>query len=457
MAATLVPLKFYSEIVNVPYHLSLILCMAIVLHTLTPLSGQDALDYESHPIQYSKRSPENAITRLNVDLKSGHVVLKYDEKTGYLPAVLEALKLPVESQVLTFAKTSKQADRISPQTPRAIYFSDDVFVGYVQGRGHGEHGPVVLEVAVTDPQLGLVFYTLNQSKADMPQFQHETHQCLSCHGGPKTRGVPGLQIRSVVPDPDGRPILAAGSFRTDHGSPLAERWGGWYVTGKHGEQSHRGNYLAPTTKKPKRIDNASGMNVVNLADRIDLKAYLSPHSDLVALMVLEHQIDAINYITRVKFQHQLASAGKATSQEMAAAVDLLVRHLLFCGEARLSAPISGTSGFVAEFASRGPHDRSGRSLRQFDLKSRLFKYPLSFMIYSEAFRTLPEKVKVMVYERLWKGFTAADPGSEFAHVSAEDKAALREILRETVPEMARFGISTESPRMIRKSKEKSRP
>lgn len=420
----------------------------IALLGLTRVLGQDVLDYESEPIRYSKSTPENAISRLNADLEAGRLKLKYDNNTGYLPAVLEALNVPVSSQVLTFAQTSKQADRIRPKTPRAIYFSDDVFVGYVQGKEHGNHGPVILELAVTDPSLGVVFYSLSQTKTDAPRFSRESNTCLTCHGGPKTRGVPGLQVRSVVPDPEGRPILAAGSFRTDHSSPLHQRWGGWYVTGKHGDQTHLGNYIAPSSKKPKQIENAAGMNVTDLSSWFDTKAYLSPHSDLVALMVLEHQIDAINYMTRARFEHQLLEAGKGSKQRMSEAVELLVQHLLFSGETKLTAPVSGTSEFATEFAKRGPFDKSGRSLRQFDLQSRLFKFPLSYMIYSKAFDTLPSQIKSAVYRRLLEVLTETDPGPAFAHLSPTDKSAIRQIAKETLPGFATLFMGTTEQKEI---------
>jgi hypothetical protein len=400
--------------------------------------GQDVLDYESEPIRYSKNTPDNVISRLQADLDAGRVKLNYDEKFGYLPALLETLKIPVSSQVLTFAQNSLQRHRIRPQTPRAIYFSDDLFVGFVQGKGDGDHGPTMLEIIATDPTLGVVFYTMSQEQANPPRLTRETNRCLTCHGGPRTRGVPGLLVLSVVPDPEGQPIRAAGVFRTDHSSPFSQRWGGWYVTGHHGKMTHLGNYVAPSSKKPKSLDNSAGLNVTDLSDRFDTKSYLSPHSDLIALLVLEHQIDAINYMTRVRFEYQLASAGKGSAQRTSDAIELLVKHLLFSGETKLSGPVSGTSGFTAEFAKRGPTDKSGRSLRQFDLKNRLFKYPLSYMIYSSAFNTLPAEAQAATYRRLWEILTADDPGPDYAHLTAEDKSAILAIVRETIPSVPKF-------------------
>jgi hypothetical protein len=196
---------------------------------------------------------------------------------------------------------------------------------------------------------------------------------------------------------------------------------------------HLGNYIAPSTKKPKEIDNTRGLNVTSLTDRFDTTAYLTPHSDLIALMVLEHQIDAINYMTRARFEFQLAEAGKGSEQRKTEAIGLLVRHLLFCGEVKLSNPLRGTSEFVSQFERRGPFDKHGRSLRQFDLNARLFRYPFSYMVYSKAFATLPTDIKRSVFRQVREVLTAEKAGDEFSHLSLSDKQAIREILQDTLP------------------------
>ena len=209
--------------------------------------------------------------------------------------------------MLTFAKTSLQSSHIGPSTPRTIYFNDEMHVGFVTS---SDLSQTLLELAVADRNLGMTFYTLAQSADSPPKFARQTNRCLNCHGDTRTRGVPGLLVRSVFPDPEGRPVVAAGSFRTDHASPLKQRWGGWYVTGTHGAQAHLGNFVLPNAKKPKSIDNAPGQNVINLTNRIDVNKYQTGHSDIVALMVLEHQIDALNYITRLRFEARLSKLEK---------------------------------------------------------------------------------------------------------------------------------------------------
>ncbi len=410
--------------------LSLSLLLVLVGHA----RGQGTVDYEHDPIRYSAAQADNPLARLQARLDKGKVRLDFDPARGYLPALLRALQVPASSQVLVFSKTSLQADKIGPRTPRAIYFNDTVHVGYVQGG--------VLEIATADPRLGMVFYQLDETAQAKPQFVRQTNRCLTCHGAVRTRGVPGLLVRSVFPDANGQPIVAAGSYRTDHTSPFAERWGGWYVTGTHGGQKHLGNLVLQTARKPKTIENEAGQNVTDLTPRLDLKPYLTPHSDLVALMVLEHQADAHNYLTRANFETRLALHAEAVAhpsgearRRIQSAGEALVKYLLFSREAKLTAPVRGTSPFAREFAARRPWDKQGRSLRDFDLERRLFKYPCSYLIYSESFEALPRELKDYVSRRLFDVLSGRDTGPDFIHLTAQDRQVILSILRETKPEL----------------------
>ena len=329
--------------------------------------------------------------------------LEFDEAHGYLRSVLRALGIPVESQVLVFSKTSFQAAAISPEWPRALYFNDSTAVGSV-------HSSDLLEFASVDPKLGVVFYTLDQKKVEKPHFDRRDAACLQCHdsGGP-TLGVPGLMVRSVYPDPTGMPVFQAGDFFTDQRSPLKERWGGWYVTGTHGEMTHMGNAVARDRDHPETLEGAAGLNVTDLSGKFDTGSYLSPHSDIVALMTLEHQARMTNLITRVGYETAITIEGQSAFNQayhqpveelsdvarhrIDSAVEQLVEYMLFVDETKLHAPIKGTSGFAEAFQKSGPQDRKGRSLRDFDLTQRMFRYPLSYMIYSEAFDGMPEAAR----------------------------------------------------------------
>src|SRR5688500_645780 len=188
-------------------------------------------EFERAPINYSRRSGDNRVTRLMADLHAGVKSLKHEANVGYLRSLLTALDVPQSSQTLVFSKTSLQRQRISPATPRALYFSDDTYVGFCRD---GD----VLEISTVDNELGAMFYTLDQTDKAASRITRQTDNCLICHGSSTTKGVPGFVVRSVYSDGGGYPILSSGTYRTDHTSPFHQRWGGWYVTGTHGSQKH---------------------------------------------------------------------------------------------------------------------------------------------------------------------------------------------------------------------------
>jgi hypothetical protein len=406
---------------------------------VSPALGQGS-DIEKPPIQYSDSRPDNVISRLEDQLRAGKAKLEYEPGRGYLKAVLRELKVPVSSQVLVFSKTSLQRQRISPRTPRAIYFNDEVHIGYCQ---HGE----VMEVSASDGRLGTVFYTLDQTNRNRAEFRRQTDNCLLCHASSANQGFPGHLVRSVYTDVEGLPLLTAGGYRTDQTSPLSERWGGWYVTGRHGRQMHMGNWIVHGRGRPELTENSSGQNVTDLKDRIDVDRYLSPHSDLVALMVLEHQAEMHNRLARagmltrqaLHFEQTLnREVGKplrerwpSTTTRIKAAGDPVVQYLLFSGEAALAEPVEGTSDFARDFARGGPRDRHGRSLRELDLKHRLFRYPCSYLIASPAFAALPAEVKEYIWQRLWDILNGQDKSPDYAHLSAADRSAILDILRDS--------------------------
>lgn len=407
-------------------------------------SAAAQMDFDREPINYSSTPRTNRIAKLQTQLAGGQTKLDFDAQAGYLPALLRELEISETSQILVFSKTSFQRERIHPKRPRALYFSDDVYVGSVD---QGD----VLEISAVDPQLGAVFYTLSQQRAEKPVFVGQLDSCTQCHVSPMTEGVPGHLVRSVYPDARGQPILSAGSFRTSYQSPLRERWGGWYVTGTHGLQRHLGNALFREPVDVEKIDYETGANVTDLRGRVDLTAYRTPHSDLVALLVLEHQtvmhnqFTAANYRARLALREQevLNKMLNSTSVELSPGIqrrleragDDVLRILLFTGETLLTDAVRGTSGFAEHFASLGPRDRQGRSFREFDLQKRLFKYPCSYLIYSDAFAALPAHVKSHVYRRLWRIVTSQEEDKQFAHLTSADCRAIYEILRDTKPDL----------------------
>ena len=420
-----------------------VVAIIAVLALAVPYVRAQSLDLDRSPINYSKGDAENPVAALSERLAKREFKLVRHDHLGYLPAVLEALDISKTSQCLVFSKTSLQQRVISPKTPRAIYFNDDVYVGYCQD---GE----VLEVSAADAKLGTAYYTLYQEAA-RPKLARQTDNCLQCHGSTATHGYPGHLIRSLKVDGSGYPHFSAGSFRTDTTSPFNERWGGWYVTGTHGDAKHLGNVCFTKEEADDAGPKDAGQNVVDLAKRFNVDGYLSPHSDIVALLVLEHQTDMHNRICRAALDARMAleeqrtlnvEMGEKPDHEWASTKSRLDRAaeevadgLVFKGEPRLAAPVKGTSGFTEEFAIRPPRDKSDRSLRTFDLKTRLFLHPVSYLIYSKSFRSLPKPVRDRALAKLHELLTTPKLPKDYLSLAAADRPAILEIVRETVPDL----------------------
>ncbi|HEX5229386.1 MAG TPA: hypothetical protein VFW44_16835 [Bryobacteraceae bacterium] len=396
----------------------------------------DAIDYPYVPydhaaIGYPTQPTNDAVSRLQDKLDSGAVKLDFDAKFGYLPSLLKHLGINTDSQMLVFSKTSFQAPKISPKEPRALYFNDQVAVGFVP---QGD----LMEFAATDPKQGVVFYTLDREKTDKPSFVRRTDQCISCHLIPGTLNVPGLLATSVIPAPDGSPRFAAAAVLVDSRTPLEQRWGGWYVTGTAGELQDRGNAVAPNPDQPDALDLRGTRNLTSLPSKVDTGSYLTNTSDLIALMTLEHQTRMTDLITRLGWETRIAMADgkvKESHDRLDFLANETVAYMLFADEAHMDYPMTGVSTFAKTFPERGPRDKKGRSLRDFDLQKRLFKYPLSFMIYDASFEGLPGAAKDQVYQKLFDVVSGKNTDKRFARLTAQDKQAILEILRETKPDL----------------------
>jgi hypothetical protein len=382
-----------------------------------------------HPaIEYATRPTRDPVAALNRLLQAGDVRLQWEFTGGYLRSVLAALDVPVESQIVTFAKNSLQSARITPQNPRTLFFNDSVAVGWVQGG--------LIELAAVDPQQGVIFYTLQPSLLGLgtPRFVRET-RCLSCHESYSALSVPGMLVKSVWPARDGTAMFQFGSYITDHRTKLEQRWGGWYVTGTDRSIRHMGNAILidPSISPPP--DPAATPGVQPLQLQLDPRAYLSSHSDIAALMVFDHQMRMTNLLTRVGWEFRVAASEQKNTTETSASLDAmaheLVDYLLFVDEAPLPSEIAGASEFAERFSRLGPRDSKGRSLRQLDLRTRLLRYPCSYMIYTDAFEALPSAAKSAIYTRMWQVLSGADRGKQYARLSLTDRRAIVEILRET--------------------------
>jgi hypothetical protein len=419
----------------------------------TPARSALVYDTEYPYIGYSGRPRDNDIARLEDRLVRGQAKLEYRAPRGYLDSLLEQLHIDPSSQTLVFSKTSLQVYAISPATPRAIYFNDDTYVAWVQNTG-------LIEITTMDAALGAVFYTMNNHAEAPAHLERETLRCLSCHdtfsltGG----GVPNFLFLSAYTNEGGKVQTHAVANATTDETPIADRWGGWYVTGKDGGMLHLGNIQPSATAQPVRLDQLRHGSLDTLSGLFDTQPYMTDKSDIVALLVLDHQVYLHNLIIRANYKSRMLlekEARGSSSAETAwdqlspamrkafgALLEPLVRAMLFDHAAKLTAPISGDSRFSAHFQSQGPHDPHGRSLRDLDLQTRLFKYPLSFLIYTEGFDHLPRGAKDYVYGRLAEILSGRDNSATYSYLNAQDRRAVLEILTATKPEFARAATRT---------------
>ena len=399
-------------------------------------------------MHYASGIEHNDVARMQERIKDGSLKLTPTPQHGYLESVLSALKINPDSQVLVFSKTSLQVDAISEATPRAIYFNDDTYVAWVQKTG-------MLEIVTMDAERGPVFYTMYASDP-RGRLQRETLRCLTCHDSYSEMGggVPHFLFDSVYELQGGNLLPDSVARETTDETPIAQRWGGWYVTGKDGGAPNLGNIKQPPGRAPVSLEKVSRGALPSLSSLLDTAPYLRPTSDIVALLVLQHQVTLHNEIVHANYKslvvlykelpgtdpktlHWAQLPGKLQTR-----LDLMLRPLVdalvMVNAAPLKAKVTGSSGYAAWFQNLGPKDARGRSLRQLDLHTRVFRYPLSFQIYTEGFDALPLCVREHVYAQLAKILRDRDPGSEYNRLPIADRQAAFDILVATKPEFARF-------------------
>ena len=452
------PHKFFAKARQRPW---LLAAMALVIGVAAlpalaqiAVRNQGYIPYSDAPIFYRSQDLTDPVALLQKQIEAGKVSLTYDQDHGYLKSVLALLKVPVESQTLVFSKTSFQYPKISPDHPRALYYNDDVYVGAV-------HQGNAIEIVSFDPKQGAIFYLVDERKADKPVFQRAELDCTQCHIAAGTRGVPGVLLRSVFPTQTGTLTPRSPSYITDQESPLKQRFGGWYVDGELAKVS-MGN-AAVTDIPPADTPRVPGATppLSPLTTPFDPAAYIAPGSDQVALLVLTHQAQMHNLITLTNYQTRIAlytqakdpaanpvqvsndgntaldALPEATRLKIQKPADQLVRFLLFANETPLGGldakKVIAASPFARDFAARGVRDSKGRSLRDFDLHDRIFKFPCSYLIYNAAFDTLPEPAKFYVYHRLLQVLNGQDQSADFANLSHADRQAILSIILETKP------------------------
>ncbi len=410
---------------------ALVLCLA----NISPSFAQDEF-YQLPPITYDKAIAKNTVTQLAENLASGKTIFKNRSGVELLKEVLARFDVPEESQVLVFSKTSKQTNYISPKTPRALYFNDHIYIGYALG-GH-------IEITVIDPLLGSVFYVMKPDREKGIVIDRD-NSCLSCHGGARSNGVPGIFVRSVTTDGDGLPIAGKNDFLTLASSPISERWGGWYVTGRHHGFTHLGNSYDGDGRTMDETQNIQALDAF-----FDTARYPQSTSDILALMLLEHQCEIQNVFTSAAFKYQralwLSRAMDSLETEhtslnddskigkiVSSVASDIVSALLFEREFNLGDKgIEGSPAFQNYFEAQAKKDSRGYSLRELRLYGHIFKNRCSYMIYSPSFHHLPQPIRKEVFQQLRDNLT--NQSGHAKHITVKECNRILNILDETIEE-----------------------
>lgn len=396
---------------------------------LCSAQAQPAFDeiYES-PHNYLQCRPADRFTRLKDALESGEIALDRSSEKAFVVSLLKALDIPVSSQMLVFSTTSLQLSLISPSNPRALYFNEEVYLGYVPGGR--------IEIVSLDPQLGGIFYILDIPINGASFSIERTGRCMNCHAGADTGHVPGLVVKSVIPGPTGGSLTAYRLAQTGHGIPFAERFGGWHVTGEHAITNHLGNLTGELAAgKLTRIPNPPGQ-------RFRFEKYPAATSDILPQLLHEHQAGFVNRVVEAGYRARTAlhiGSGQLTAAQ-AAELDeqarIIARYLLFVDEVPLPpGGVGGDETYKQDFRRNRRATAGGLSLKDFELQTRLFKHRCSYMIYSPVFTGLPPEMKQRVYAKLGQALSLTDTNPDFAHLQLAEKRTIRDILKATLTDL----------------------
>lgn len=414
-------------------------CLVFLLAPLlsaTSLRSQAFNDFLVPPHDYNSIRGRDAMSRLIERASAGGYA--FGEETGLplLRRVLAELGIPESSQVLLFSKTSLQREYIDPENPRAIFFNEN---GYVSWMPDG-----LIEVLMFDPDAGGLFFIeeLPEERSDPRVAFVKSRGCTGCHSGSVTNFLPGPMARSGYVDAGGKRIGSIpGHIRMNHGVPLADRWGGFYVTGAHASLGHLGNALARKEQGKTVLDRPEAPVLSELSGLFDVSRYPRRDADALALLLFDHQIEAHNLLMELRYRWRLVEYERAKSGGEASTIAMeglerglrrVVRYLLFADEAPLDgAALAVSSDSRRDFLASRRTDPEGRSLRDLDLGERMFSHRLSYMIDSQAFAEAPRDMRALVYEQLGGILLPEVAPDDFDYFDEGEREAIVSILRAT--------------------------
>ena len=418
-------------------HMRALVVSLLLCSTLTGFS-QFYNDYELEPHGYFSKDAKDPVTLLMKRVQRGEVLIKEPNGKPLVERLLRELGLNKDTQVLVFSRTSLQRREVSYSNPRALYFNESVYLGWMpNGR---------IEIASFDPELGPIFYFQRElDDASSPLFAR-TRSCLGCHAGDATNFLPGSLGRSVYPDKSGRSLRSIDDYRrSGHHIPLHDRYGGWFVSGNHGAMRHMGNAIASREGGKITIDREQFANLEKLDRFFSTEAYPAPGSDIAALLVFDHQVTMHHRLVEAAYRARQSlfdskldpketdvsklSKGRSTD-EFLEGRDKVVDYLLFRDETPIP-KVSCDPAFRRAFSANRIADRRKRSLKDLRLDGRIFENRCSYMIYSPTFDQFPPMLKGAIYARIHEILTSPKPVEGFDYLGKEEKRRILEILDET--------------------------
>jgi hypothetical protein len=405
-----------------PLFLVLFLAVAAVgrAEGTTPTFDQPPHDYWTRPLT-------DRFTRLKTEIEAGRLVLDTGEEKAFLLSLLRALDVPVTSQMLVFSTTSLQLRLITPANPRALFFNEDIYVGYIPGGR--------IEIVSLDPALGGIYYIFDIPRGAEPMRVERSNRCMNCHAAEDTGYVPGLVIKSVMPGPRGGSLDSYRKGLTGDAVPFAQRFGGWYVNGADRLGPHLGNVFGQFAP-----DGSMTKVPLEPGKYFDYAHYPVATTDVLPQLLHEHQVGFVNRAVAATYHARALLAAGPLDDAAITALDTearaLTRYLLFADEVPLPpGSIAGDPAFKTDFLRTRLPDASGAALKDLDLQTHLFRYRCSYMIYGTAFAGLPPEMKQRVYRRLGQALNVARPDPEYAYLPPAEKQAIRGILRATLTDL----------------------
>lgn len=345
------------------------------------------VDFEKKIHQYYTKNTDDSFKKVSEFLTQKSTnELQFDSEKESLHNLLSDLNISIHSQTLVFSNTSLQLSRISQNNPRAIFFNDNLYLGYVPGG--------FIEIIGIDAQIGAIPYVFKlPQKGDLqyPQIRRST-RCMRCHATKQTGGVPGLLLSSVIPAETGGSLDNLNPGKPGHNLPYTRRFGGWFLTNQADNHNNWSNSIGVMNQKGQIKQKKIQLPVYNIS-----KYHLSNESEMVTHLVMEHQIGFTNLCISAQYalRESRLSKNKSTKHQVEDYfVEQLLRYSLFVDEPNLSIPSDKeTSRFITYFEKSYPKKNPFNLFRKIELNTRLFKTRCSYMLGTPVFKALPDDFK----------------------------------------------------------------